>query len=180
MADAIGIAGGIKSGKSSLAKALCLRLNGRYVSFGDQVRYVVQDRGLEVTRINCQQIGEELVASDVTGFCSSVLRQAASDEIPVEDNMIIIDGIRHLNVIQTLRFLLKPSRLWMVFIDTDEETRADRLKANSEGSSLTRLEMHSTECELLQVRGTADLTLLGTHPIDRLVEMVAIWYAQRS
>ena len=71
------------------------------MSFGDHVRAVARDRGLAQSRATLQQLGEQLAEQDPKRFCEDVIAQ--SDAEP--DSPIIIDGIRHVPILERLRVL---------------------------------------------------------------------------
>ena len=61
MSQVIAIAGGIGSGKSTIARALADYFKCPIASFGDYVRGVAELRGREANRRELQEIGEQLL-----------------------------------------------------------------------------------------------------------------------
>ena len=72
----LAFAGAIRSGKSELSSGVAGTLGWARVSFGDYVREVAQQRGLDSTREALQAIGVSLIAEGWEQFCRSVLSQA--------------------------------------------------------------------------------------------------------
>jgi len=166
----LGFAGSIASGKSALSTAIAERLGIPRVSFGDFVKNEAVSRGLQLSRGNLQAIGEELVGHDVAGFCSAVLKSAGY----VSGHSIVVDGIRHAQVLEALRQLCSPSRLKLVLVQTADNERLKRV--GQRGDSIAALgdaDRHSTE---VQVAGAlaqlADLIVDGSTPIEDLVGII--------
>ncbi|MCH8247918.1 MAG: AAA family ATPase [Bacteroidetes bacterium] len=171
---ALAISGRIASGKSSLAQGLASTLRWKQASFGDYVRFVAIERGMEPTRANLQTIGAQLVDEDPTGFVSAVLQHAGW----IKEEPIIIDGLRHIVILETLRQLLSPLSLKLILVTVGDDVRGERLKSRSDGLAecLQVVEAHSTEQD---VRGDllafADLSVDGSKPLNQLVVEVVEW-----
>jgi dephospho-CoA kinase len=173
MSIVIAIAGRIGSGKTTLSKDLANALQCLRASFGDYVRAAVQERGLPQTRENLQVIGTQLLTSDPTGFCSSVLSSCGWQ--PGKD--LVIDGLRHLITIPIIRRLVEPSAMKIVYISVPEEIRLQRLNDRGEGDAhnVARIESHSSEQELGPIAQMADLAVRGDSPRDVNVAEIAAW-----
>ncbi len=61
--QAIGMAGQLGAGKSSVAHTLAEQLDWSFGSFGDYVREIADSQGLEQSRGNLQAVGEDVVGS---------------------------------------------------------------------------------------------------------------------
>jgi dephospho-CoA kinase len=120
----IAISGPIASGKSSIATLLAQRLAWPCVSFGGFVRQTARARRLPESREILQPIGAELINSDPRTFCLGVLSQAKLKS----SSSIVLDGVRHLEVIPMLRELTAPAEFVLVFVDTLPEVRRFRLR----------------------------------------------------
>ena len=158
MIYSVGIAGRIASGKSSISAVLASRLGWKRASFGDFVRSLAAQRGLEPTREVLQGIGEELEALDSVAFCSDLLASAGWHN----GDPIVIDGIRHVRILENLKNIVAPQRLLFVYLEAQDDTRRVRF-AQREGSNaelLTAVESHSTEREVIsRLPDLADLRL---------------------
>jgi cytidylate kinase len=169
----VGVSGGIASGKSTLSEAVALCLGCPHVSFGGYVRSEAKRRGLGVDRSSLQTLGEELVASDPDKLCEGVLRQG--EWIP--GGPLIVDGIRHVEIAERIRQLVKPSDFRLIHLEAPAIAREARLAARGEnGPRLVDLDRHSTEHEVsVSLPQIANLTLDGTLPIEQLIEAAAKW-----
>jgi dephospho-CoA kinase len=166
----VGIIGKIRSGKSSLSRSLSENLNWPYVSFGDEVRSITRKRGLDSSREVLQEIGEELVAKRAKEFCEAVLAQAEWQ--PGES--LVVDGIRHVKIVEILREMVRPSVLRLVYVKTADEVRESRLAHEINGpKEIERIEHHSTEEQVGTILPRlVDLTVDGEKPIEELISEV--------
>lgn len=142
----IGISGPVSSGKSTLATALAKRLKCKVARFGDYVRNIASERGLELTRENLQKVGEEL-AQDKKEFCQSLLKSV--DYQPREN--LIIEGIRHADIAIILKELLTPALFSLVYLsisETSQQERFNNREKQEQSLILTSIESHSTEIEV--------------------------------
>ena len=144
----IGFSGRIASGKSAISAALAADIGCRRVSFGDYVRKVAAERGLAPTREALQSLGEELEAADVNRFCRAVVDWAEWRL----GSSLVVDGIRHVQVLESLRSLVKPTPLILVFVEAGDSRRTSRLAERGEGEDarLGLVESHSTERDVLE------------------------------
>lgn len=94
----IGLVGPIASGKSEVAKYL-KTLGFNYHSLSDRVREEAVSRGLELSRENLQNVGNDLRES----FGGSVLAQRTLELIGESDGLLVIDAIRNPAEIDFLR-----------------------------------------------------------------------------
>ena len=169
----IGIIGKIRSGKSSLSRALSENLNFPHVSFGDQVRSITRQRGLEPSREVLQEIGEDLVQRSAKEFCEAVLKQ-----VPWQRGQsLIVDGIRHLKIVEILCDLVRPSVLRLVYVRTADDVRESRLADEIHSpQDLEKIDHHSTEEQVGTILpGLADLTVDGEKPIEDVISEVRAW-----
>ncbi len=174
----VGIIGKIRSGKSSLSRGLSEKLSWPFVSFGDEVRSVARQRGLDPSRETLQEIGEELVATSAQEFCEAVIAQAEWQP----GQSLVIDGIRHLKIVEILRDLVRPSVLRLVYVKTADHVRegrlADELKDRQE---LSRIEHHSTEVQVGTILPSlADLVVDGAKPLNSLIREIRTWLDEES
>ena len=173
-AIAIGFAGKIGSGKTTLSGKVSETLAWPYVSFGNYVRNVARQRGLAESREVLQEIGAALVSSDPEMFCREVLSQANWQP----GSPLVIDGVRHKEVVEALRRLVAPSSLRIVYIELADEVRESRLPEEgiNDATQLQRIETHSTEVQVKTVLPeSADLIVDGGKELDHLVNEVVEW-----
>ena len=175
IATALAFSGHIGSGKSTLSRAVADAIGAARVSFGDHVRAVARHQGEPETRERLQAIGEALVASKMNDFCQSVLDQA--NAAPSEH--VVIDGVRHAEVVECLRNLVTPRRLLLVYVETDISTRRSRRADRSADDQVGNDDAHSTEVQVASVlRRLADLTVSGSDDPPTVVQHVLDWLSR--
>jgi adenylate kinase family enzyme len=167
----LGFAAPIEAGKTTISTAVAEQLNAPRVSFGGYLRKLAKSKGLEITREVLQDLGDELVRRDVHAFCREVLGQQPSRPgVP-----LVIDGVRHLEVLSALGTILAPAAAYLIFIKVDRQTQANRLLHDElrHEKSLEDLEKHPTERQVRSVLpDKASLVLDGTRPPDELIHKV--------
>ena len=177
----VAFAGRIGAGKSSVAKALADHLGWKLASFGAYVRTVASSRGLSLSRETLQAIGEELEAADATALCRAVLDAASwKPEEP-----LVIEGIRHVRVLEILKTIVVPHHLVFVYLEADEERRRSRLRDRGSGEAdrLDAVEAHPTEKDVLtNLPKLADLVLSSASGLSelRLAEKIEQQFSLRS
>jgi len=125
-----------------------------------------------------QDAGASLVEQGWDQFCRSVVAQAGWEP----GQPLVIDGIRHAEAMDSLRALVAPAVLYLVFVDADRATREARLRERGDvdREQLERIERHSTELQLQTiVPSMANLTVDGTRPVRDLVREIAGWVQNR-
>ena len=175
----VAIAGAIRSGKTCLSIGLSNALGWPRVGFGDYVRSVARSRGLDETREVLQELGATLVGQGWEQFCRAVLHQA--DWRPGE--CLVVDGVRHVEAIPTLRREVAPSDLALIFIAVDDSTREARLRQEGllDRERLKKTEAHSTEAQVrTALPQLADLVVDGSRPERELLEDILLWVQRRT
>lgn len=155
---AVAFAGRMGAGKSSVSSALASDMKWRRASFGDFVRSVAEKRGLEPSRQILQEIGAELESNDAALFCREVLSFAGWSV----GESVVIDGIRHVRILETLGKLIAPMPLLFIYLEAEEESRRSRLfqRDQVDAASLSAVESHSTERDVIsRLPELADLRL---------------------
>ena len=113
----IGLVGPIASGKGTISDYL-QSLGFKYYSLSNVVREETQNRGLEMTRKNLQDIGNDLRET----FGGAVLVEKLIDRIKKED-FVVIDGVRNPNEIQAIKTQLNGK---IVNISAHKNQRVER------------------------------------------------------
>lgn len=171
---ALAFSGSIASGKSTLSEEVAGVLQWSRVSFGDYVRSVAHQRELAESREILQAIGADLVERDVEGFCRAVLAQASWQP----GQPIVIDGIRHTEVLDNLRQIVAPMELFLIFVTVDEVTRSARL-LEREATSLEKrqyLEQDSTERQVkFDLAQLSDFIIDNRHSLKESVRQIVDW-----
>lgn len=143
----VAFAGRMGAGKSAVSAAVAADLGCHFASFGGFVRKTATSRGIEHTRESLQGIGEELEARDAAMFCRAVLDDAGWH--PGES--AVVEGIRHVRIWATLKNLVAPQPIFLVYLEAPEELRRARLQERGaqEANYLERAEAHSTERDVI-------------------------------
>lgn len=171
MSTVLALSGKINSGKSYAGKPFAEEYGLDYVSFGDYVRQVTEMRGLPADRECWQQVGEELVETNLEGFCLDVLAAQAPDWKPGKS--LVIDGIRHVKVSDFLKNFVAPSRYVLTVFKVNEQIRIERLRREGikQNDLIERIESHSTETQVeTALPQIADFIIDGNQPLPELLE----------
>ncbi len=170
----VGFAGSIASGKSTLSIEVASSLEWQRVSFGDYVRTVAQSQGLGDSREVLQAVGASLINQGMEQFCKAVLAQVNWQP----GQPMVVDGIRHAEIIPVLRQIVTPLDFRLVFVGVNESIREARLveRGLSDRQQWQQFEAHSTEAQVQTVLpAMADLTVDSTRKIEDLVLEIVGW-----
>jgi dephospho-CoA kinase len=176
---AIAFSGKLGSGKTTISNATATALGWPLVGFGNYVRKVVRERGLEGTRENLQAVGTELLERDSYDFCKAVLSSGGW----TRGEPLLIDGLRHVRTISIIQELISPAKLRIVSISVSEATRLQRLgqRSHVDAASIGMIEAHSSEQEVSSILcDHADLVIDGEKPVSVLVAEVVHWIRAQS
>ena len=174
----IGFAGKIGSGKTTISAAVAEALNWPRASFGDYVRRVARQRGLEESREVLQEIGASLVENP-DEFCLSILGLVDWKR----GQNLVVDGIRHAKIIDALRRVTEPSRVFLVFVKVNERVRRKRLLNDRDAGkqAAPKYEAHTTEADVNTVLpAMAELVADGARPVPDLVNQIVTWIRDKS
>jgi dephospho-CoA kinase len=175
----LGFAAPIEAGKTTVSTAVADLLNAPRVSFGGFLRRVANEKGLEITREVLQDLGDKMVRDDVKAFCEAVLMQQPwRPGVP-----LVIDGVRHLEVLNTLGEILAPAAPYLIYIKVDRQTQAERLLHDElpHEKPLEELEKHPTEEQVRRILpDKASLVLDGTRPPEELTRKVVEFLASKA
>lgn len=169
----LAFAGRIASGKSTVSQGVAAALGWPWTSFGGYVRMEAQHRGLDETRAVLQQVGEQLIAAGWELFCQAVLAQAGWRP----GQPLVIDGIRHVEGLQTLRDIAAPQSVLLILIDVPEMVRTVRLSARGvTGDEQQQDDRHASETQVNAILPQiANLIVDGTRPVEDLVHDITLW-----
>ena len=165
--------GPIGSGKTTLSTRVAQFLEWKYVSFGDYIRDIAHQRGLGESREALQRLGASLIEEEGwDNFCNSVLAQvnwAAGQNV-------VLDGIRHVQALDSLREITKPSEVFLVLLELLGPELEARQASRDVIDHLSQFEAHSTEDQVNTVLPQkADLIVDGRRPVEDLVYEVVQW-----
>jgi len=165
------ISGAIASGKSELARELTKTWNCPRASFGAFVMTEATRRTLPTDRDTLQQVGPELIEQlGWEEFCARTLRLAGASW---ESDSVVVDGIRHLEAIDTLRAGFRPVPIPLVYVACDSSTRlARQLARGATRAEVERWEADLTEQAQAMLRASADLVVCGDGSLASAVSAV--------
>jgi adenylate kinase family enzyme len=158
----------IGAGKSTLATSVAQSFGWPHTSFGDYIRDIAKERGTGQAREVLQQIGEEQVSTSLESFTHAVIAR-----VPWHQGCVI-DGLRHLQVLRTLRRIVDPLPVFVVFIDLDESVRRQRLRDRGmTDQDIDAADQHETETQVRTViTEQADLHVNGLVDVPSLVDQI--------
>jgi cytidylate kinase len=163
----IAFAGAIGSGKSNLSRKVAALLEWPRVSFGEYIRTVAQENGMDASdRGVLQRLGQALVMSDTEDFARKVLATAPNWR---GGQNLVIDGLRHVEVRLVLIKLVRPSAFKLVFLSVDETTRRQRALHDKEipQPQLIRYDQDITEAQIPRILPEyANVTVDNSLPTD--------------
>ncbi|MCF7844510.1 MAG: AAA family ATPase [Kiritimatiellales bacterium] len=133
MPQYIGLTGTMGSGKGEIAKLLEKR-GFKYISLSDMVRAEATLRGLEHSRENLQNIGNELRTKCGAGALGTKVREEIEKE---PEHNWVIDGIRNPGESQELE---KLNGYKMVGVSSDTETILKRIMERQRGGEVLKRE----------------------------------------
>jgi dephospho-CoA kinase len=171
----LALSGRTKAGKSTVAGALAGTLGWPSASFGDYVREEARLRNEPAEREKLQQLGAELIVA--LGWRQFSRRALAHARLDGDSVPCILEGIRHLEALTTLRELFAPAPVYLIYLDISDHQRNRRLAA--EGVSVGRAaawERHSTERDTQGVLAAyADLVVPATEQPKSCVSTILNW-----
>jgi cytidylate kinase len=161
------------AGKSTLASSLATSLGWPHTSFGDHVRGVANQRGAGESREVLQQIGEELVSTNLEAFTRAVISRVAWEK------GCVVEGIRHVQVLRALRTIASPLPIFLVFLDIDESVRRQRLRQRGmTNAEIDAADGHTTEAQVREtLKQEADIRLDGARDVPELVRDIRTFIA---
>ena len=168
-----GFSGRVGSGKTSVSEEVARHFNWPRVSFGGYVRKIAQEQGLDSSSRNVlQTLGEKLLNNGIEEFCRSVIGQVGWKP----GQSLVIDGIRHRDVLNKLKEIASPSLFVLVYISVNEDNRFQRLTQRDGLSQkeLDKVEEHSTEKDTkIVLSQLADIKIEGEQPIEVMVKEIS-------
>lgn len=157
---AIVLAGQSTAGKTTVALELQNLAGLPRVAFGDYVRKVAAERGISSDRKALQDLGLELLQQP-QAFCEAVLAQAGDWK---KLQLLIIEGVRHVAILEILKELYFPDRIFLAYLDAPKELLFSRRTALGEAPDLDR---HTVESDIEKLRLKADIVIDTTRPAEQ-------------
>lgn len=175
----VGFSGKRGSGKSTISRQVSEALGWPRVSFGDYVRAEASRRGLNLGIETLQAVGQSLVDKGPETFCRAVLLEARWEP----NTSLVIDGIRHIEIVAALREIIVPTDFRLVHITVEETLRESRLigRDSVTGESIRHYDRHSTEAQVATaLPELADLVLDGSDEESALIGKIVRWVGRIS
>lgn len=167
------LSGRIGSGKTSVSAALGSARRAVTASFGAYVRREAVARGLDAEqREVLQDLGAELIAENGHEW---LCRQVVATANWNGDCDLVIDGVRHVEVLETIRRITYPVRTLLVYLALEAEAelgvRAE-LRGVSSGARAD-LEQHSTEIDVIRaLPDLADVVVSAENSVEQIVDTI--------
>jgi len=164
------------AGKSTLARALAEEFCWPRVSFGDYVRGVARDRGMDESLPTLQNLGEVLVEADAGSFAAAVLSSVNWK------SGAVVDGIRHVEVLDAIRRVVSPLPVFLIYVHSEESSRIRRLlERGMTHGEIQAADAGSTEAQVkIILRDRADLHVSGTSDIAKTVKEISEWLRSKT
>ena len=167
MKAAIVICGQMGSGKSTVAAFLSSELSIQVISFGDYIRYIARRSSRPSTRSALQELGDSLYREiGAQGLLQGALEMAGVND----DEIVIFDGVRHIEVLSEIRRLA--GKTVAIYLDASPEERYRRRRCQG-SSGLPRQEFdaidrHSVELEVGDLADLCDFVIDASQPLTDL------------
>jgi cytidylate kinase len=169
----IAFSGKRASGKSTVSADVAKALDWKWASFGEYLRSVAKHEGVSDSTETLQELGATL-AREPERFCREVLSHWGWQA----GEPLIIEGVRHKEILNSLRQLVAPLEARLVFLSIDEQERFRRLEQREESSEqrTKAIEEHSTEKQVKDVLpAEADLNIDTSEEPDLVVQKIVEW-----
>lgn len=167
----IAIGGGTGTGKSTLSTALGESLKAPVSSFSKIIKKEAIARDLPAdNRDVLIEIGQSWVDSDPEGLCLAVL-----NDVDWSNNTIaIIEGFRHVSVLQAMRKLVGAPNVVFVWLEAGEDVRKARLKQRGDNVTAETLGTQDTKTTEVAVHDgslqtEADISIDASKPFEEVL-----------
>ncbi len=139
------------------------------MSFGDHLRSVADDFGIEPSRENLQQLGKDAICCGWAPFVHAVLAGAPAGT----EGGIVVEGVRHKEAISTVRTQVAPLPVVLVFLTLSPHQRLGRLAEKGiTADEGTQIDKHEIEIEVREVSEAADFRVDAGPPIAEVVASI--------
>jgi len=169
----IAFSGRRASGKSTVSSEVAKALDWKWASFGTYIRAAAKHEGVSDSTENLQELGAMFV-KEPDRFCKEVLSFAGWQA----GEPLIIEGVRHKEVMESLRRIVAPLETRLVFLDVDEVERVKRLEEREKSSQerTKAVEEHSTEKQVKDILpAEADFRIGTDQPSEVVVQKIIEW-----
>ncbi len=162
----VGLSGPISSGKTTVGKYLA-SLGFAYGRYSQILRSMLQDRGIQVTRVSLQQMGEEVNGGRGQRWLGSELIK-----ILPEGNDVVIDGLRHP---EDHAFLAEKFGLDFLHISVEAPVVIRRERYSAEGTyeEFDKASAHPVESNIPKVAKLAHAIVSNTGSKDEFLRNIS-------
>lgn len=149
----VAVAGPIMSGTSLVTKNAALAAPAPRASFGDHLR---KETG-SADRYALAEAGQNMVDTDAKAFARAVLERSGWQP----ERPLIVDGVRHVEILRSLQDLVFPVPVVLAYIDVTPAVYAKRIEAEGKLAEALNFSDHPTEQQV-----TTRLTHLADFRVD--------------
>ena len=170
MIPIIAFGGASQTGKTTLGRRLAEHCHCKFVSFGDYVRQQAQARGIsDPTRVDLQNLGQQLVNSGINRFCRDVLNTVHF----VSGQRLVVDGIRHTEALSAISHISGGQPIKLIYLHAPMKVRESRYQHQY---SLHVIDVHPVESQTAkQIKDSADLVLDASTDLDTSFSHILAW-----
>lgn len=137
------------------------------LGFGSYVRTVAADQGLPEDFSTLQALGQSMVEKDPASFVAGVFEYAGHTSL----DSIILDGMRHVEVLNALQSFVAPSIVRLVLVKVDRGVLAARHE--EVGQDISEVLAGPAEQQVQSALAKlADLVVDGNAPVDIAVKNI--------
>jgi transcriptional regulator with XRE-family HTH domain/cytidylate kinase len=169
----IAFAGKRGSGKTIVSEGVAKVLNWPRASFGEYLRAAAKRQGISDATENLQELGAAL-AKEPDRFCDAVLTFSEWEA----GEPLVVEGIRHQEILESLRRKVAPLEVRLVYLDIDEPERVRRLNEREPSTTarMKAVESHSTESQVKDVLSeSADFHVSTREPNELVIDKIVDW-----
>jgi transcriptional regulator with XRE-family HTH domain/cytidylate kinase len=169
----IAFAGKRGSGKTAVSEGVAKVLNWPRASFGEYLRAAAKRQGISDATENLQELGAAL-AKEPDRFCDAVLTFSEWEA----GEPLVVEGIRHQEILESLRRKVAPLEVRLVYLDIDEPERVRRLNEREPSTTarMQAVEGHSTESQVKDVLSeSADFHVSTREPSELVIDRIVDW-----
>lgn len=117
-----------------------------------------------------QVLGASLVNKNPTKFCRDVLNQFSWQP----GDPLVIEGIRHIEILNTLNRILAPQHVELIYIELSDNELKKR-RSFSISTYAQGIDNHSTENEYDLLRGNANLVIDGSESVEKIYGKISAY-----
>jgi cytidylate kinase len=169
----IAFSGSSQTGKTELGRRLAEYCHCKFVSFGDFVRQQARNRGIgDPSRADLQNLGQQLVQSDVVDFCRAVLEtvQFSSGE------RLVVDGVRHIEALNAISTIAGCQPIKLIYLHASMKVRESRELDRNRQETLDEIDAHPVESQTNhEIKQLADFVVDAGRDVEESFSLILKW-----